>query len=668
MHYRSLLLIPLTLVMVLIPLSFISMEDNAYFWDLSGYWNYFIDFYTSFSLDPFSALKNLSRSIREDDYNLLPIVFPSVFNILPLSQRLSYILSLVICYFIPLILLLNIFFKDIGVARKSIHYTFISIFYILFVPFWAPILRGYPDIIGVIFVLLAVMLTIRTNLLVNIQWKKVIILGLLLWMPFVLRRWYAYTIVSLYLSLPLLNLFLYKNNKTSIKNIFKVLFNFLISGLVSIILALFFQYDLIIRVINSDYSSMYSAYQTELYQSVKFLINNVGYVIFYPFLCFLFLCNSENRKYIVFFVFNLFFSFWLFTRTQQPGIQHNLPFSMWISFVFIFGMISVLNKLNNSRILLYGFLLFLITILFSSLNYSLFNKKYLMNQYYSPIRTLPLKVDNYDNYVKLSSFLENLAHKGNQKNRITIYSSSGNLNGDMFDTISNRRLREYITPTKDVDLRDLINIDGLTSRYVIVTSPVQTHLPEASQQIVSIPVSSIINGTDIGKAYRKVENGEFLLSSGTIAYIYEKYRPFKNDEIREYMSKFYKNYPDWKKLYDKDSFIFYLSSLAMLGDIWGDYSYSDGKIFIHPGETTSTDIIWDFMPYSGLTISSFNTTCNTLDPVKVNIYNSSYNRSLFIHKGSRVSVSLNDFNGRWMGLSVDKNQTSYCDSLELIFN
>lgn len=195
----------ITLYIVLFTISFIHSETGVYWADLSGYQNLWLNFSQLLSSSPLDAISELFRTIRNDDYNELPITLSSPFFFLPIGYRLSYILSLVVLYILPLSILIGLLLNKFNIHNfKGI--VFISL---TFSTFWIPTLRGYPDISGLIFVVSAILISLNNDLTKKISIKHAILLGLLLWLPFGLRRWYIYTIISLYVSLPVLNYFLY---------------------------------------------------------------------------------------------------------------------------------------------------------------------------------------------------------------------------------------------------------------------------------------------------------------------------------------------------------------------------------------------------------------------------------------------------------------------------
>lgn len=656
----------LSVFVVILVTCYIRLEQNIYYWDFKGYWKLWEDLAVKFSDDPLSAIDQLRHSIRHDDYNSLPVALITVFYVLPLSPRLSYILSLFIVYFLPVVILFSFIFSNLNTTNKKLSLFIGVLFPATFVAFWSPTLRGYPDISGFFFILLSVFVCIKNDLASKVDWKKAVLIGIALWAPFLLRRWYAYTIVSLYFSLPVLNFVLFSRGNFSVKRFKNVFVNFFVSGLVTCFFAILFQAPLLNRIIHTDYSFVYSAYQSSMAVSLKNLLHFTGGYLF-PF-AFLAVLGCGFKKFtykqclfIFFCLFNLVFSFFIFTRTQTPGVQHVIPFSGWILFVAMFGVLLCLEEVKKA-----GKLIFLgvciATFSLCVLYYSLFNShsdKMLVNIF--PQKNLPLKVDNYSAYKDLVSKLESLTL--NSGNKITVLSSNSVLNDDMLTTISSHKLDGKITYTSQVDLRDGINITALLSRYFVVTDPVQLHLHPSGQRVISIPAHSLLNDENIGKAFRRL-NEPYKLSNTVNAWIYERTRPFSAKEVDDFFNAFYIYYPDWKATYSAGLTSSYLNADIIPGDQWGAFALQDnGSIFAHPGENTPTIVNWNMAGVKILSISSVNATCNTDDVILFSIADGDKSSTVRIPKGKTETIDVSDWNNVNSTLTISKNTSVGCDSI-----
>ncbi|MGQ6465460.1 hypothetical protein ACUNET_23050 [Serratia sp. IR-2025] len=647
--------------------AFIALEQNIYYWDFNGYWRMWEDFCVTFTNEPINSIRTVFHSVRHDDYNSLPVALTSWFYLFDLPSRLSYIISLTVMYLFPTVILFHLLCKRFS-DNRAIEWLLITcILPLTFVAFWAPTMKGYPDISGLIPIIAALLYVSNNDLGDKVRIKKALVTGLLLWSPFLLRRWYAYTVVSLYLSLPVLNYFIYNNTKHSFERVIITIKSFFAAGTFSVLLTLIFQGALIRRIIETDYATLYSAYQSSLGYSIDTVCNNIGFYLL-PFviigLLSVFLEKNRNSKFLVIFsAFNLIFSFFLFTRTQSPGIQHCLPFALWALIISAFGLKKLLQLTNNKAY--QCSVLGIVTVSCMFINYaSLFSA----NQYQPfgkllPIKSLPMHVDNFNNYVELVKNIEMLT-QGNDK--VTILSSSSVLNDDMINTISHRKLTGKIAYASQVDLRDGINVESLLSRYFVVADPVQTHLSADGQRVITIPANEILSGDGIGSAFRKIGVG-FKLSGGVTAFIYERTRPYTDNEIKNFFSLFFEYYPQWKGIYEKGLYYSFLSANVVDGDIWGKFTISeDGKIDAHPGENTPTTAKWVLTGNSALVFDSYNTACSNADGVDIKISNNDGETiNLHIKNGSTEIIDIKKYLDSESTIEIYKHENSACDSIKI---
>lgn len=664
----SIILLFMILLVVVIQTSiFIAHEQNIYYWDFNGYWRMWEEFCATFPNEPINSIRTVFHSIRHDDYNSLPVAITSWFYLFNLPSRLSYITSLAVMYLFPTVILFHLLCKRFS-DNHSFGWLLLScILPLTFVAFWAPTLKGYPDISGLIPIIAALLYVSSSDFGDKVKIKKALVTGLLLWSPFLLRRWYAYTVVSLYISLPVLNYFLYNNAKHSFGRVAIIIKNFFVAGIFSVLLTLIFQGALIKRVIATDYATIYSAYQSSLSHSIENLYNDIGLYLF-PFIIIgllsIFRSKDRNDKILIIFsAFNLVFSFFLFTRTQSPGVQHCLPFALWALIIATLGLKTLLH-LATSKTYQYSMLI-AVTGLCFFINYtSLFSaKQYTTIDKLLPIKSLPIHVDNFNNYVTLVKNIESLT-QGNEK--VTILSSSSVLNDDMINTISYRKLTGKIAYASQVDLRDGINIESLLSKYFVVADPIQTHLTPDGQRVITIPANEILSGDGIGAAFRRI-GPAYKLSDGVTAYIYERTRSYTDKEIKNFFSLFYKHYPQWEQVYGKGLYYPFLSASVVVGDTWGKFTISDnGEIDAHPGDNTPTTAKWILTGVNTLVFDSYNTTCSNADGVDIKISNDEGKSSnVYIKNGSSGIMDVEEFSGKESTIEILKHEYSACDSIKI---
>lgn len=533
-----------------------------------------------------------------------------------------------------------------------------------FWPFWGVVLRGFPDIASLIFVLVCALVCSLKDLSVKLTFKYILILGISFWLIFLFRRWYAYTLLSIFISLPTLNYFLF-NRKFNTKRIKTLLLNFSSSFIVFFLLIVVFQYKLFKRIVGTDYSHIYSAYQYSFKSSILSFTNHLGLIFVILSIILLSFAvkffNRERKIFTVFYIFNLFFTFFAFTRTQGPRMQHLLPLELWVllsttlSAFVLTSRIKEVFKRNFVYILFLSFNVFLL--IFASTGFQVPSEL----RKIMPYKREPLTLSNINSYNSLVAYLDNLCGNGD---KFSILASSTVLNDEILNSLSFYKLQKKIQHVSHVDLRDGLNVNFLTSKYLVITDPVQTHLPKGTQVVISIPVQELLRSTTIGKYYKKI-GGPYILENGVKAYIFEKNKPITEKTFKEFLNKFYDVYPSWKKAYSAPLLHVFSTSSSRLGDKWGRFYFNkDGNIEAHPGDNLPTIVNWDLTNIDSLKISSVNLKCNIDDPVLIRLHGANYDSGILVlKKGSSLTLDTKPLKGSYSELTISKNKSSGCDGI-----
>ncbi|HCT2124012.1 TPA: hypothetical protein OTQ61_003178 [Citrobacter koseri] len=531
---------------------FMGNEQSVYFWDSKNFWMQWMRYADLLFQSPLDWGVSVYTTVTKDDYNALSTALLFPFKFLPIDSRSAYIYAITITYLIPVILLATFILLKIFESKSPFYVITTAILVVLYTPFWKPTLRGLPDVVGLIPVLCVIYFTIKNDLSNRVLLFKSVFLGILLWMPFAFRRWYIFTVITLYITLPFFVAFYhdikFKFELSKAKNI---LINFFISGIITVALALLIQKELITRIISTDYSTMYSAYQYGFSKSLMVIFGDIG-LFMMPFFIFGIISAISNIKtkqsvFVLFSAFSFVISVLLFTGTQTPGIHHVLPFSLWFLFVSIFGLnyISSLFKSKDTE----HSLLTIIMVGMTLISVSTFNKpfpSYKNDFHIFPDGLYPYKVSNFDEYKRLSDRLVALTNSGD---KISVFSSNYILNDDMLLTISNFKLTPRVFRVSQVDLRDKLRVEAFSTKYVVVTDPIQLHLNKDGQRVISYPATLLLNKKGIGSAYKKLDE-KYQLSKGVSAYIYEKQRPFTESESQDFIKNIVNMYPQWNELYN----------------------------------------------------------------------------------------------------------------------
>ena len=641
---------------------YINQEHFLYLWDYLGYFSKWQCLIGLLENNPLEIFHHVRESMKWDDYNCLPVLLPSLFGLLFGSSRTVYILSLAVCYIVPVSILFGILVREIILNEKcgcSIA-VIATVLCALFPGIWTPTLRGYPDIAGVIPLEIGLLLVLKNDL-TRLNLKAAIFIGFSFWLIFALRRWYAYTLVALYLVTPLLNYWL--NAKSlDIKKLFYLTINYVIAGGVSLICLFAVQRELAVRILRTSYGSIYQAYDEGYSQAFLNLSGYAGIVfVILSLLALIILLRSNTRlKWIaISFTTILCLSFAIFIQTQTPGMQHCLPFEFWLLVVLVSGGSWLACQLHrSSSIMLAVTSIILFSLIFLNVY---FPQVHLVESISKvlPAKQHPLRLENYDTYLQVAREVSEL------DGDVVIISSSGVLVEDMLRYALTSEQQKSIRWMPHVDLRDGIALHLYKARYVIVTDPIQTHLRPEDQLVVVNPAESILNGRDIGKAYRPIRTWE--LAGGVKGILYEKMREFTISEFREHFEHFYARYPDWRKVYDNANVdVGVMMKEIREGDIWGGI-YSDQRgINTHPGENYSTRFTVPAGLISALEVRSTSTQCNVEDTIRITVSWSDSKKVINLQKGTSARVEGFPEKNE-VTIDIAKEKSSGCDAVHLNF-
>lgn len=667
-------LLVLALIFIIFQVFFyLQNEQPVYYWDFKGYWMMWQEYAQLVRHDFPAWLQKIGEAVRHNDYNPLSIVLLFPFSFLPFSARANYLLATSICYLLPVSLLIATVFQRFQGFQSRVWSVCIFLFALTYPLFWATIFRGFPDIAGLIPVLLVILYVLKTDLTEKLSVKSILILGILLWLPFGLRRWYAFTIVTLYLTLPFLNFSIFSLVQPKrFKKFILVALNFCGAGIVSVLLVFFLQYDLMKIILQTNYANLYAAYNEGILLSLETAVKHLGLYLLPTFGVGLFWSFQKERciakNFAVFCFVNLVICFFLFTKTQTPGIQHILPFSLWVFFICVFGLRWIAEKLTH--VFTWNVFLICCVVIALFINFVTFYKMkggVVCHNVFFPAKHYPLQLENFDNYKKMAENVEAYATAGNN---VTIISAGKELNEDLVLTLTGERTKAHLAPQAQFDLIQGLVLERFQARYVIVGYPDSVKKAEG-RSVVTIPTQELLSGTGIGAAYKRLPD-EYLLANNRKGIVFEKIRPFTQQELKDFVGQFVALYPEWADIYMTPFALSFVDANVTLGDAsWSIFQYQkDGSILAHPGATQPVMVEWVFGDISNLTVQSVDYTCqeknHPADGVIVILENEdgAYQR-VDVPYLATVSFDITEFANKKGKLMIEPNANPSCDAVKI---
>src|SRR5271157_320699 len=546
---------------------FIKAERVVYFWDSFVYWGKSPS-WAGYLHEPIGkAVKALLHSLAHHDYNILPAVPIGTWLAIAGPSRLAYTLGIVNLYAGSAILGMMALTRCFWGEREARQGPWVEIIpaavLLLFPTFWVPILRGSPDVGGVVIafaVLWLYFMSTRRGALHPAFFGIGIMLGGL----YLFRRWYAFWVVSFLVVAAFDRMVLvcqdWLERGFSLRRTLRILLPIPVMGgtmgLVLVSLAL----PMLRRVVSTNYADIYSAYSCggSIYGELSALTEQrVGLA---PLLYVLagvvgLLVFADTRRMSLFTGLQGILIFLHFTSVQSFGPHHVyllLPSFLLIVSVFTLKMASLASPVWTRAASLGA-------VLAMALGVTAF-------VFYEPARSLtgdlgpwaptepcyPTVRSDVPEMGRMLSVLDGYLQKSD--GRVYVLASSVILNSEILQNASIslpltfRSQDRVIARCSHVDKRDGFPKALLKAEFVIVTSPIQYHLRPADQQVIVIPAESFLNQTDIGKAFELLPES-FLLENGTRTLLFRKKRPINPTEVAQLSERLRAAYPDRPFIY-----------------------------------------------------------------------------------------------------------------------
>jgi hypothetical protein len=527
---------------------YVSVEDPLYHWDWGAYHRMWMRTGQLLAAgDPY-LLRHVPISIRHDDYNVT-----SILPLLPLylafgPSRTAYIAGVAVIYLLPAVVITCLValtaLREEGRRPSDTLILLYGAFVFAFPPFWAPTLRGLPDIVGLIPLGVATLLVLRSDIMAIRPVRTGIAVGLALWLAFLFRRWYAYALLSFVIVAALFALLqiLRAPMEQRLRRFRDAALAFGALGATAVALALAFQTGLVTRILATSYRDAYAGYQEPLLRQFVVVYERLGAGELTVILVGLGIALWARNRAALFCACCAALTFISFATTQSPSVQHTLPMFFWLMAVAVYGLHRCLEVLAAPWRPVIAAALLALPLAASVASFVPDGRTALASlDAVLPAQSyLPHRIENFAEYRRMLDDLRALTRDGD---KVGVFASSGVLSDDLLFAIEPGFEARLARPAH-VDARDGFELRPLTARFAVVTDPITLHLPPETQQVISVPSAQILAGDGIGRAYERVA-GPYRLASGVQAFVYQRTLPLDSAEIERVTSEFRKYYPGW---------------------------------------------------------------------------------------------------------------------------
>lgn len=513
----------IALIVNILAVIYITKSNFIYFWDDSTYWDISRKIAAGV-FDEGGFWKNVYKSIGTQDYNYIAGLPSALLVRLFGESRLVYVLGLVNMYLIPSYIMIYLLAMKVSKAPKiATALTILLCPTMMFLAF-----NGFVDIGGLFICLLCFNLYYTKDGKKDGIWRYIVI-GLLLVIVMLWRRWYAFFVVS-FVTAMIADCVLFKRKWYNAAATVMV---------IGSVLVLCFR-DFVIQRLMNDYGNLYAGYKFSMMTDFKLITRYFGLIyIGMLAVCSVIAAVKRKEKRTFFMWVQIVVCLFMFVSTQTHGQQHLL---LYVPSLIILTLIII--KYITKEWMLIGISLLAVI---HSVNVYIPRKQPSNIQEIKSLSAMPsfsmltVRRDDTDEILALKRKLDETVYMGDS---LGVLASSFTLNEDILKNVEPslgvKTMRDnYIVSLPQVDSRD-VDLSALYNvNYVLAAFPAQTHLAPGSQTVIEEAVRSFGEYTDIATAYEEVEGSETVIGDITVK-LFHRVRDERAIDIAAFKSRLYK--------------------------------------------------------------------------------------------------------------------------------
>lgn len=383
------------------------------------------------------------------------------------------------------------------------------------------------------------------------QAARGILAGALLTLVFLLRRYFFFFTVSFGVA-AFLALLVKRSQWKS----------FLTMAVTGVGFSLFFGQSFVVsQVLSANYADTYSAYDQGRWIDLVMLCRYYGYIMMaVALVCVIFLLIRPKSRYgALLCLCQPVICLFLFTRIQSHGQQHLLLYLPAFCFALAGGL-ELLPERRTVRWVPWALALCTLGSSFLPRVQPSHPSEITVPDPLPAFTYIPTQRTDLAQLVALRVYVDSLSTE--EQKTAAVIASSFTFNSSIYDnTLRSLNIPQSDGPTTSityfatVDKRDGFSWNALTADYLIVADPVQTHLGEDNQHILTVLAQPVLEGTGIGTAYQRLDQS-FPLEDGVTVYVYERTRDITQEEYQAISDTLVSLYPDYAALYQVPAGIF----------------------------------------------------------------------------------------------------------------
>jgi hypothetical protein len=535
---------------------YVEQETPTWFWDYANYHEKFKELLGEAGNGLLPFIGFIFESVRNSQHNITPLLPLLPARLLLGGGRVAYIVSLVIFYLLPAALITTLLARVAwGQLWQRTSAIAVAIYALLYLPYWAPTLRGHPDIVCIPSLAIATILILRSQYLRQATIGRSLLIGVLLWSAFLLRRHTIFTIAAVILATAIFaaaTTLLWRGKQARQKPL-TTLLNLASLILATVLPALVFQHEYIKEILDQSYASTFGAYR----QSVESQLSE-AYGFFGPVLLLTALAGGlfaavRRAGGVLFSLLVPLLTFLAFQQAQAPSDHHMLIFSLFLfaPSCLPFLLISRIDGRAARKAVLALFLTLPLLSFYRTFPLHgdpVASASTVLDALTPARRYPPLRLESYEEVKQLTQDIKQIIKTTDHHAEFAILASSDQLNNHIVRALGRKTLRDNIMGVSDVDLRDAFQLKLLDAEYIVACIEPAIHLGEENQRVITVPSHALAEpGNPLHDSYARLAGKEYRLADGTNAYIYKRIRPRSEAEVEWLHRAFRRYHPQWQR-------------------------------------------------------------------------------------------------------------------------
>lgn len=557
----AVILLPLTFFTV----RFVAAERTLYRADQLAYWTYSTGLAAGLTSHPVAAVAHVADSVANSELNLLPAVPIATSMVVLGPSRLAYVVSVLDIYGLAVILALVMALVTIrpegsSPAPQAVFAGAASA--ILLLPgLWQPVFLGYLGLGGVSLCILILALYLRRDA-ADLTLLDLMVIGFLIALVAIFRRWYAFWSVALCaVILGESVAAAWRCRGEGRRRVLGMFRPAAVIGLSSVVTLAVLAAPVAARRLSGGYSEEFVGFASGggVGGTLQAVVTEYGVLTLAVAAAALIglVRRPRTRRMAAVIGFHLALTFTMMSGLQAHDPQHWYLYAAGLLVLMGSWIVRLLEGCVRDRTqVLASAVAIAMGLLVSAA--VLLPIAAPVADAVTPVlpglRVRPAVRQDLDEVARLMTELD--AATTRRPGYIYVLGCTSVLSEQSLAFVNRSLSTEFSSPrwilqTAHVDRRDGFPHMLLEADYVVVPDPPQINLRPSEQQVVILPTTSFLEGTDVAKAYRRMP-GEYHLDGGVRVAVFERVRPIRADEIGDLSARLREHYPDRPDIYSPE--------------------------------------------------------------------------------------------------------------------